>query len=457
MARGMLAALVLSAVVGHDVADGSAGGGTGGPSARPNILVILTDDQRPDTLGVMPATSSWFAAGGTTFADGTTPIPLCCPARATLFTGRYAHNHGVTTNRGSRLPQPTLQRRLSQAGYLTGLSGKYLNGSPLWRDPPAFDRWAVLLRGYTGARFNLDGRVQRVSGYSTDVVAARAMRFIRAFDQQEDRRPWFLVVAPHAPHQPFVPAPRHAAAAVPPWEPSPAAMEEDRSDKPPSVQASWTPPAEVQARRDGQLRTLLAVDQLVGRLMWTLARLGEGRRTLAFFLSDNGYLWGEHGLVDKRYPYPESVGIPFLMRWPGRVGAGAADRRPASLVDVAPTILHAAGVAPGGMHLDGRSLLTAWDRDHLYFEYFPDPPFPVPPWAAIRTATALYVEHYGADGVTVSFREYYDLRDDPWLLRNVLADGDPTTDPLPTVLADLSARLAHDRACAGTTGPGACP
>jgi arylsulfatase A-like enzyme len=442
MARGMLAALVLSAVVGHDVADGSAGGGTGGPSARPNILVILTDDQRPDTLGVMPATSSWFAAGGTTFADGTTPIPLCCPARATLFTGRYAHNHGVTTNRGSRLPQPTLQRRLSQAGYLTGLSGKYLNGSPLWRDPPAFDRWAVLLRGYTGARFNLDGRVQRVSGYSTDVVAARAMRFIRAFDQQEDRRPWFLVVAPHAPHQPFVPAPRHAAAAVPPWEPSPAAMEEDRSDKPPSVQASWTPPAEVQARRDGQLRTLLAVDQLVGRLMWTLARLGEGRRTLAFFLSDNGYLWYEHGIDGKRVPYDQSVQIPFHLRWPDHVAEDQVDDRIVANVDLAPTIYSAAGITPDYV-VDGKDLFSS-ARSWVYIEYFWDDKRPeIPAWSSSWTKGEVYVRYPQADGPLE--REYYGP-DDGWQLENLFGDLEAGNEPDP---APFDARLNQGALCAG--------
>jgi arylsulfatase A-like enzyme len=452
MVRVMLAALVLSAAVGQ----AGAGASTERSPRRPNVLIILTDDQRAGTLGVMPSTSAWFAAGGTTFPDGTTPIPLCCPARATLFTGRYAHNHGVTTNRGSSLPQPTLQRRLSQAGYATGLAGKYLNGWPLWRDPPDFDRWAMLLRGYAGTRFNLDGRVRRVGRYSTDVIAERAVRILDGFED-DDRRPWFLVVAPNAPHQPFLPAPRHASASVPPWEPSPATTEEDRSDKPPSVQASWTAPADVQALREAQLRTLLAVDELVDRVMRTLVELGEDRRTLAFFVSDNGYLWGEHGLVDKRYAYPESVGIPYLVRWPGRLTPGAVDPRAASLVDVAPTVLHAAGVPPRGMRLDGRSLLSAWERDRMLFEYFPDPPFPVPAWAAIRTTSSLYVEHYGADGVTVSFVEYYELRDDPWLLENLLADGDPSTGPAPEVLSSLAIALARDRRCAGTTGPEACP
>jgi arylsulfatase A-like enzyme len=209
--------------------------------------------------------------------------------------------------------------------------------------------------------------------------------------------------------------------------------------------------------REGQFRTLMAVDDLVGRLMATLGSLRERERTLVFFLSDNGYFWGEHGLIDKRMPYTEGITVPFLARWPGHVAAGVEDRRFVSLVDVAPTVLAATGTRPHpGFPPDGRSLLDNWERDRTLVEYFHEGPT-LSTWASLVTAEYQYVEYYDEGEKQITFREYYDLNSDPFQLTNLLGDPNTSNDPEPSHLAALQAQLQHDRRCRGTSGPAACP
>jgi arylsulfatase A-like enzyme len=209
--------------------------------------------------------------------------------------------------------------------------------------------------------------------------------------------------------------------------------------------------------RAGQLRTLLSVDDLVRTLARTLGSLGEQRETLAVFVSDNGKHWGEHGLGGKQDPYTHSVRIPMYVRWPGRIAAGRDDPRLALNVDVAATVLDATGAEADEEHpLDGRTLLDTWDRDHVYSENkFGGQGFPS--WSTIRSPTEQYIEWYDEDLETISFREYYDLGEDPWQLKNLLGDGDGTNDPAPGRLTELSLQIARDRRCEGTSGPGACP
>ncbi|MFN2590234.1 MAG: sulfatase/phosphatase domain-containing protein, partial [Actinomycetota bacterium] len=241
--------------------------------------------------------------------------------------------------------------------------------------------------------------------------------------------------------------------------PAPSVEEEDKSDKPPAVRASETDRTGGEQIRDGQLRTLMAVDELVGRLMTALGDLRELKRTLVLFLSDNGYFWAEHGMTDKRLPYTEAISVPFYARWPGRLKPGASDHRLVSLVDIAPTVLAATGTpAHPFVPPDGRSLLDVWDRDRIFVEYFPDRGAgAIGTWASIRTRDVQYVEYYAADNLTVDFREYYDLRDDPYQLRNLLGDDSIANDPPPTEIQELSLQLSNARSCVGTSGANPCP
>jgi arylsulfatase A-like enzyme len=424
-------------------------------AVRPNILVIVTDDQRADTLGIMERTRDWFA-DGTRFTNAVTPTPLCCPARASIFTGRYAHNHGVLTNSDRTQTEGldqrvTIQAYLDRTGYRTAIAGKYFNAWALAKAPPWFDRYATLTysTAYWEPKMNVNGNVRQVPGYTTDLVGDYAVSFLDGFERR-DADPWFLYLATTAPHKPFAPEVRHADADVGTWAGNPAVGEADRSDKPAFVRSSTADLDDGRATRAKQLRTLLSVDEMVDRVLTHVEALGEGN-TLVVFTSDNGFLWGEHGLDQKkRLPYLQSAQVPMLVRWPGHVPA-SRDSRLVSSIDLAPTILDAAGIAQKSNlpRMDGISMLGAYERDRILIEYFVSPDdTSYPSWAATLTPRSQYVEYYADDLETVKFREYYALSVDPWQLENLLADGVPGNEPN---VAALSDRLAADRSCAGSS------
>jgi arylsulfatase A-like enzyme len=456
--RGRLLAVAMVAVVALGVvavaaATGGGSPGRAGPAARPNVLVIVTDDARAETLEAMPKTRRWIAEGGVTFTNGYATTPSCCPSRASIFSGRYVHNHGVLRQQlGDRLDQTTtLASELRQAGYATGMAGKFLNRWPLERPPPGFDRYALANGGYSDQRWAVDGTTRRVPTYSTTFIADRALAFV---DEREadDARPWFLYLATFAPHDPRVPEPRYAGATFPALDRVGPATAAPVTGKPrylaDRTDGRLGEAAEV---RTGQLRTLLSVDDLVDRVLGRLQAAGELDGTLVFFLSDNGYAWGEHRHVGKFVPYTESIKVPFLVRWPGRLPAGATDDRLVATIDIKPTVLDAAGIRPrAGDLVDGRSLLEGRRRQRLLAEYWRDQANApgIRDWAALRTPAWQYIENYDQPGGG-TFREFYDLARDPGMDRNLLADDDPANDPPASVAAELAAA----RTCAGE----ACP
>jgi arylsulfatase A-like enzyme len=426
-------------------------------AARPNVLVIVTDDQRAGTLNAMPNTSEWFRASGRRFPHAFVTTPLCCPSRASIFTGQYAHNHKIKKNgsASSLLPHArTVQSYLDDAGYATRIVGKFLNGWPSGESPPYFDRWAIMRRSnqYLDAEFNVNGTVSTVPGYTTNVISDSATRMLLHLERR-DGKPWLLYVAPNAPHPPATPDTTYADARVPPWTMSEAVIEGDRSDKPPWVLSTEVSPDSMRLIRARQFRTLMSVDDLVGTLASTLRSLGERRRTIAFFLSDNGFLWGEHGLRGKEYPYTQSIKTPLFLSWPGRVPADSKDGRFATNVDLAPTILDAADVAPR-RQMDGRSLLRDWGRDHVFMEYWRNAHARrIRSWESVRTKGLQYVEYYNERRSQVVFREYYSLAKDPLQLDNLLHDGNPGNDPSEARLARLRRMVRQDRHCLGSTCP----
>jgi arylsulfatase A-like enzyme len=204
---------------------------------------------------------------------------------------------------------------------------------------------------------------------------------------------------------------------------------------------------------------MLSVDSLVDRLLTTLDELGERGPTLIFFLSDNGFTMGEHGLQQKHSPYTASVKIPMFARWPGHFRGGAVDDRLVANIDIAPTVYDAAGIRPDEAHpVDGRSLLDeSWTRDRMLLEYTHREDRAVPSWASLRTADYQYVEYYDEELEEVTFREYYDLVTDPYQLTNLLGDADTSNDPDQGRITLLSLELQRDRRCEGTSGASACP
>lgn len=278
------------------------------------------------------------------------------------------------------------------------------------------------------------------------------MRFLREAERDDDR-PWLLILTPQAPHPPATPEERYADATLPAPRPNPAQQERDLSDKPPHFRSIAEPADDAIAEaREEQLRTLMSVEDLVAATFGELAALGEERNTLAFYLSDNGFTWGEHNLFgnaeSKNSPYEQSIHIPLFMKWPARLSGSRVDTRLVANIDVAPTVFDAAGVETRIVR-DGRSLLRQWERRYLLLERWRTRHASmIPDWASLWTGTGQYVE-YSDDGSIIA-RAYYDLVEDPWQLDNLLTDENPVND---APARDLHRELRKVRYCSGAGCP----
>jgi len=458
--RRVLSALAVTAcalgllglpLVGRQPAHGHAAG------APPNFVVVLTDDQRWDSIGYMPTVSALAARN---FPNGFVTTPLCCPSRSSILTGRYAHNHGVLSNNaplGSFTKfqdTDTIATRLHNAGYRTGLFGKYLNGygNTTLYIPPGWDTWFAFNSPLTNApqayyynyTVNANG-VQLSYGsseadYGTDVLATQAEQFIRT----SDPRPFFVYIAPYAPHEPSIPASRHANLFndLSPWRP-PSYNEADVSDKPAWL-ASFplltpTQQSTGDTSHKNMLRSLQAVDDLLAGVIQALQDTGQLDNTAIFFLSDNGLEWGEHRLLNhKSVPYQEAVRVPFLIAYPPLTPSRVDDPHVVLNIDLAPTMLDLAG-QPIPITMDGVSLVpllngtaTTWRTDWLEEHWSDvDQQAILPSWSAVHSLLWNYVEYDSGD------RELYDLTNDPYELNNVAGQS-----AYASVQADRAARLA---------------
>ncbi len=429
---------------------------------RPNVVLITADDMAATDLRWMPRTRRLLGDGGVRLTSFLSNHPICCPARAEILTGQYAHNNGVHDNDGRygghqalRRPHDTLGAWLRDAGYRTAFVGKYLNG---WELAP--DRqvgWTVfnpLLRGvyrYSGFTLFNDGSPRTFPGsYSTDVIGRFAQETVRRFSRKDS--PFFLWVAPVAPHNRMSPggwrppaaAPRHRdvlGSVVPPGMQAPSFNEKDVSDKPSYVaRLPLLPPDRARTDHRARVRSLLALDEQVARIVNVLDATGELDDTVVVFTSDNGYLLGEHRMHGKNLPYEESLKVPLLLRGPG-LPAGEVRGAQYGLVDLAPTILDLAGARSPTRVLDGRSMLpTLRHGGGGYRTYLIQASTRNVPWwwRGVRSNRFVYVRY------TTGFQELYDLELDPAQLVNL------ATDPAyADVLARLAARLDHLATCAG--------
>ncbi|WP_329376922.1 sulfatase [Streptomyces sp. NBC_01351] len=455
--RGFLAgaAAVAAAAATPSLAQAATSGTAAASAARPNILLIVTDDQPKHTDWAIQKTIGWIADQGVKFTNGHVSTPLCSPSRSSVFSGRYAHNHGVRNNGASHsLDQhSTVQRYLKQAGYRTGLFGKYLNSWALADNPPHFEEWALLQPAYNNANWNVNGTVQTLTGYTTNIVKNKTLAFLDK--ATTDTRPWFAYVTPYASHEPNTPAAKYADTVVPAWNGRPSVPEADRSDKPAYIQNATGTLAEAKALRERQLRSLLSVDDAVQAIHDKLAAIGQLDNTLVIYIGDNGYSWADHGWLKKSVPYSPAHEVPFYLSWPaGGLGSGTVDNRVVANIDIAPTILDAAGITPDTPQ-DGRSLLTGFSRDHLLVEWWKQGTGGTGPktWASYVAKDKQYTEYYdlhtdatGAVSGTgqVTFREYYDLVSDPYQLQNLLHQATPQQEQALGIPA-LAAALAADR------------
>lgn len=439
----------------------------------PNIVFILADDLDERTTpywDAMPQTAALVRDRGIRFANAFSPTPICCPARSTILTGLYGHNTGVVTNSGDKggwgafvkngNEERTVAVQLQNAGYRTGLIGKYLNGieADPTHIPTGWSEWYGFVdnNSYTGYNYQINENGTLVSygaaesDYATDVVAAKARDFIKRAEAK-DEQPFFLYVSPTAPHLPLPPAPRHKNHPYQhAFSPRTANYNEfDLNDKSAWLKVTGDERAKmVAAYNDVDFRnrmgSLYALDELVASVVNTLEALGERENTLLVFTSDNGYNLGAHRLLHKMAPYEESVRVPLVIAGPG-ITPGIENRMVLE-IDYTPTFLALAGLSIPS-HVDGRSLLpllrgeapAQWRSDFIaqyhntnadegvsqemppgyrYLTSFQD----IPSYKALRTAEYTYIEWYD-DNASGGLHEYelYDLRRDPYQLFNLLS------------------------------------
>jgi N-acetylglucosamine-6-sulfatase len=409
---------------------------------KPNIIFVLTDDLDTrllqDHLENYPNLQK-LAANGTTFENAFVTNPVCCPSRATILRGQYSHNHGTLTNtppqggferfKALGREKSTVATWLLSEEYQTVLIGKYLNGDPPGYDPPGWEKFS----GPGGA-------------YNTDGLAAKATEFIK--HTKGKRRPFFMYIGTRWPHWPAEPAPRHAEAFPGASVPRPPSFNEgDVSDKPTWVRekASLTPTEikELDAFYRKRLRSMLSIDEMVGRIVDSLAHSDNLDNTYILFSSDNGLLIGEHRLGEEKgakdLAYAESMRVPLIVRGPG-VPKGRTLEHLVLNNDFAPTFADLGGAGTPSF-VDGRSLVpllsadppssTNWRSAFLVENY----QYSVYEYRAIRTKDHLWVEYTSGE------RELYDLREDPHELTSL---HETAPDALKQ---DLSSKLDELRNC----------
>jgi len=464
---GFLAVLVGPAIVDRLIKRffvvALAGLAASGAVAQPrNVVIILTDDHRFDFMGFHPDAPDFLQTPsldrmreqGAHVANAFVTTSLCSPSRASILTGRYAHNHGIVDNT-SPIPDGTrfFPQDLQATGYRTAFIGKWHMGEVDDLPQPGFDRW-VSFRGqgaYTNPLLNIDGVREQQEGYTTDILTDYALDFLR---QQDGDHPFFLELSHKAVHAEFEPAPRHVGAYRDVTIPYPASMwltERNYLGKPRWVRqqrGSWHG---VDFMFHGDLgpgmtgfdnfyrrysETLLAADESVGRVLDTLEELGLAENTLVFYLGDNGFLLGEHGLIDKRNAYEESIRIPMLAWAPGWIPPGSTVDGLVRNIDIAPTVLQLAGTTTS-IDMDGSSFLDlltggagAADREFLY-EYYWEYAFPhTPTTFALRSDRYKFIYYHGVWDT----EELYDLQADPQERTNLI-------EAMPQLAAEMRARL----------------
>lgn len=452
----------------------------------PNVIIILTDDMDNSLMPYMEKTNRLIGEQGATFGNYFITTPLCCPSRASMLRGQYAHNTDILENspgfaRFFKLneEESTLPVWLQNAGYRTALFGKYLNNYPVNAGrnyvPPGWTDWGAFLSNtqddgdfFYHYTMNENGTLVEYGDspedYSTDVIRKKSLDFIHASVTEDS--PFFLFVSVYAPHGPATAAPRHEGFYNDLTYPqNPSFGEVDLSDKPALIRAQSETGDEfdemdADAVFRSRVQSLLAVDELVEELIVTLEQNGELENTYIFFMSDNGFHLGEHKLPSgKGTPYEEDIRVPLMIRGPG-IAPGTQIENMTANIDLAPTIAEIAGVTVPDF-VDGRSFLPclqgkniSW-RNGLLIEFgyideeaaaknLSDPEtdnllvdVEGGSFRGIRGEDFVYVEYENGE------LEFYDLKSDPYQLENLAGQLDPQT------LEILHSRLEALQFCTG--------
>ena len=420
---------------------------------RPNIIFILNDDQRYDAMGFLdPALKTpnmdRIAREGVHFPNAFVTTALCSPSRASILTGQYMHNHGIADNNIKFRPGTFFfPQALQQAGYQTAFIGKWHMGGHSDDPQPGFNYWISFKgqgeylpdagKGKPRHTLNINGQRVEQRGYITDELNGFALDWLK---QQDKDKPFFLYLSHKAVHADFIPAERHrntlsrAAIKLPA---SMADTPENYKGKPRWVKDqrnSWHgvdfPYHSTLNVVDYKLRynqTLSAVDEGIGQIIATLEQKGMLDNTIVVMMGDNGFMFGEHGMIDKRSAYEESMRVP-LIAFGGGMPRGRVMKDIVANIDIAPTFLSLAGVAiPAGVKVDGMSYADQlmgrpnprpW-RTSLNYEYYWEYNYPQTPTTfALRGERYKYIQYHGVWDT----EELYDLQADPREMKNLIAD-----------------------------------
>jgi N-acetylglucosamine-6-sulfatase len=437
----------------------------------PNVVIIMSDDQRWDTVNstYMPNLTHLVVPKGIVFSNAFVPNPLCCPSRTSTLTGDFSHTTGVFGNRnqfggfnaftpapegGSTSPvndTTTIGTDFQAAGYRTGLVGKYLNGYPgdhYGYVPPGWDSWfAVRTGAYYDYNAAINGRESPLYGsapsdYATRVLLDRATRFIRSSVRQQQR--FLLYFAPTAPHAPATPDPRDVDRFSVSGYQHPTSWGLVGPSDPQFIQnQAWdaTRASGIDAFHEQQLESIYGVDRAIGRIWNALPD-----NTIVLFMSDNGYLWGEHRWLGKDVPYNESLRVPMILAGKN-LSTGlhvGVHRRIVLNVDVLPTLETLAGITPGhsveGMNMVGPTTRTEFVTEHW------DNSEGTPTYCGIRSVRWMYVQ-YNSTEEPLHPEGLYDEKADRQELNNLAV----TAPDDPAVASEL-AQMRSDAATMCTSG-----
>lgn len=436
--RTLLAGFLLTLVLGIVAPS------TGAAQAPKNVILIVSDDHRYDFMSFMESAPDFLetpgldrlAAGGMHIRNAFVTTSLCSPSRASILTGQYAHRHGIVDN---TTPPPAGTRvfpeLLQEAGWHTAFVGKWHMGEHTDDPKPGFDRW-VSFRGqgvYVNPTLNVDGDRFQEEGYTTEILTDYAIDWLE--EQRGQDQPFYLQLSHKATHAEFVPSPKDADKYADVDVPHPETMantESNYRDKPHWVKAQRYGWHGVAYPYHGAMdfdefyrryaETLLGLDRSIDRLLDYLEESGLADNTLVIYMGDNGFVLGEHGLIDKRHAYEESIRIPMLAWAPGWVEAGTATDVMVRNIDLAPTIADLAGVEIPWT-VDGRSVLPALQGrdvaspDELLYEYYWEYAFPhTPTTFSLRGDRYKYIFYQGVWDIN----ELYDLQTDPKEQHNLI-------------------------------------
>jgi N-acetylglucosamine-6-sulfatase len=431
-------------------ADGAAP--RGGPAGKRNIILLLSDDHRYDFMGFMANAPAFLetpnmdrmAAQGAHLANAFVSTSLCSPSRASILTGQYMHHHHIVDNQRPEPPGTVFfPQYLQKAGYRTAFIGKWHMGHEDDSPRPGFDHWASL-KGqgvYFDPTLNVNNVHRTFEGYTCDVLTDQALGWLK--DGRDVRSPFFLYLSFKAVHYPFQPAKRYEGRYAKAHVKRPETMANTEGNY--QTQPLWVRERRysihgVDHMETGQYdddpvpsfdqlyrqycETVHGLDENIGRLLAYLDETGLSKSTLVLYTSDNGFELGEHGFYDKRDAFEESIRVPMLAYAPGWITPGTKITQMVQNIDIAPTLLAAAGIpVPKEAKMDGRSFLPLlqgqtppW-RDHILYEYYWEWNFPATPTVfAIRTDRYKYIFYHGV----WDYDGFYDLQTDPHERHNLI-------------------------------------